>query len=41
MSHDVNQYHREKFDQIVNDKQMQQTVNCDDIFICNDRDEIK
>lgn len=40
VSADVNEYQQDRFNEMVTDRQMQQTVNCDDIFICNDRDDM-
>ena len=36
---DINQYHKDKFNNIVDDNMMQQTTNNDDIFLCYDRDD--
>lgn len=36
---DINQYHKDKFNNIVDDNMMQQTANNDDIFLCYDRDD--
>ena len=40
VSVDVNQFQKEQFNGIMNDNQFQQAINCDDIFYCNDRDNV-
>lgn len=39
VSVDVNQFQKDKFNELVNDNQLQQTVDNNDIFICYDWDD--